>query len=208
MRFSPYPWATRDIVGGNPALDFVNTASGWSSGDPVDRLDGAAGFADWAHVAGLVDDAGLARLRAEIAGAPESAARVYSEARNLRAALWRIFSAVAAGGKARAEDLKALSVWKARTAQNSEIVCDEGGFRRACCDTAPALERPLRLIVDAAEELLLMGPLERLHSCGGERCEWMFLDLSKNGKRRWCSMATCGNDAKVKKFRSRNKSAA
>jgi predicted RNA-binding Zn ribbon-like protein len=53
-----------------------------------------------------------------------------------------------------------------------------------------------------------MGPLERLHSCGGERCEWMFLDLSKNGKRRWCSMATCGNDAKVKKFRSRSKSAA
>lgn len=208
MRFSPYPWAARDIVGGNPALDFVNTASGWSSGDPVDRLDGAAGFAEWAHVAGLISDAGLAALRAEIARRPEAAARFYDDVRDLRAALWRIFSVLAAGETVASDDLKALSLWKARIAQNSEIVCDEGGFRRVCCSNAPSLERPLRLIVEAAEELLLNGPLDRLHMCGGDHCEWMFVDLSKNGKRRWCSMATCGNDAKVKKFRQRNKAAA
>lgn len=207
MRFSPYSWAARDMIGGNPALDFVNTASKWSSGEPVDRLEGAAGFVEWAHVAGLVGEEGLSRLREEIARRPEAAAKFYEEAQDLRAALWRIFSAVAAGEAVDGDDLRALSAWKARAAKTCEIVRDGDGFRRACRDNAPALERPLRLIVEAAEDLLLNGPLDRLHACGGENCEWLFLDLSKNGRRRWCSMATCGNEAKVKKFRSRTKAA-
>lgn len=196
------------MIGGNPALNFINTASAWSSGDPVDRLGGAGGFAEWAEIAGLISENGLARLKAEIARRPAAAAKVYEEAQDLRATLWRIFGAIAAGEAVGDDDLKTLSVWKARAAQSCEIVRVEGGFRRACCNSAPALERPLRLIVEAAEELLLDGPLDRLHMCGGETCEWLFVDLSKNGRRRWCSMATCGNDAKVKKFRQRNKSAA
>ena len=53
MRYVPYEWRAADIVGGAPALDFVNTASRWTT-RPVDRLDGPAGFAEWSGIAGLL----------------------------------------------------------------------------------------------------------------------------------------------------------
>nr|WP_246591510.1 CGNR zinc finger domain-containing protein [Aminobacter anthyllidis] len=42
-------------------------------------------------------------------------------------------------------------------------------------------------------------PRERLRSC--PRCGWLFLDTSRGGKRRWCSMQTCGNREKVSRHR-------
>ena len=194
------------MIGGNAALDFVNTASDWAT-DPVDRLGGPAGLGIWAGVAGLLDEEDLERMRREIDENEECANRLFEEALVLRSALYRIFLAAGAGEAARQDDLDILNAWKVRAARHCEIRQDENGFRRRCADEAPALERAMRLIVEAAEELLLHGRLDRLRSCGGDDCEWMFLDQSKNGKRRWCSMATCGNEHKVKQFRKRNKAA-
>lgn len=207
MKFSEYPWSEADIVGGNAALDFVNTASDWSA-EPVDRLGGAAGLADWAVVAGLLEPASAAKAKRLAKEDPKRAAKLFEDACALRASLWRIFSAVAGGEAASDEDLAALSEWNVRAARHCRIVAGGNGFRRACADEAPPLERALRQVVQSAEDLLLNGRLERLHACGGENCEWLFIDTSKNGQRRWCSMATCGNDAKVKKFRKRKKKAA
>jgi len=195
------------MIAGNRALDFVNTASAWS-GAPVDRLGGAEGFAKWAEAAGLLDEEDLRRFRAEIQRDTEGASAFFKQAVRLRAALWRIFSAIAAHRPVDQKDLAVLNRLKARAARHCEIVEENGAFTRRCTQDAPAAERALRLIVEAGEDLLLNGRLDRLHACGGENCEWLFLDTSKNGRRRWCSMATCGNDAKVKKYRKRKKKAA
>lgn len=208
MRFSPYAWSEKDMIGGNAALDFVNTASEWGSGEPEDRLGGPEGFGKWAKLAGLLNDTDLARLKKELRDDPAAADAVFKKAVALRAALWRIFNAVASDGEVSDGDLETLDRSKMSAARNSKIVCEGGEFKRCCKTEAPTLERALRLIVEAAEDLLLNGRLDRLHSCGGATCEWMFLDLSKNGRRRWCSMATCGNDAKVKKFRKQKKDVA
>jgi predicted RNA-binding Zn ribbon-like protein len=45
----------------------------------------------------------------------------------------------------------------------------------------------------------------RLKACRGEDCRWVFLDGSRNGSRRWCDMATCGNRAKSASFRVRHR---
>ncbi|PQA88214.1 CGNR zinc finger domain-containing protein [Hyphococcus luteus] len=208
MRFSPYAWSDKDMIGGNAALDFVNTASEWAGGDPADRLGGPEGFGAWAQAAGLLETEDMALLEKELAEEPEKAAALFDDAVSLRATLWRIFNAVATGGEVAEEDLETLDRGKVRAASQCRIVREGDGFRRRCRDEAPALERALRLIIEAAEDLLLDGRLDRLHACGGDNCEWLFVDLSKNGRRRWCSMATCGNDAKVKKFRKRKKKAA
>ncbi len=207
MKFSPYDWAETDMIGGNAALDFVNTASRWAT-EPVDRLGGAEGFAKWARIAGLLDDDDQAALAQEVANDPKAAARFFDDAATLRAALHRIFAAAASGATAEARDIALLNNWRARAARHCEIRQEDGVFRRRCAEEAPAHERAMRLIVDAAEDLLLNGRLDRLRACGGDDCEWMFLDQSKNGKRRWCSMATCGNEHKVRKFRKRKKQVA
>lgn len=203
MRFSPYRWSKADIVGGAPALDFVNTASAWASGDPVDRLGGAEGLVDWAVVAGLVAPADAESVRADLANDPQSGAATFDEAIGLRALLWRVFDAAAHGRRVATNDLQALRDWTCRARAAQRIEQTESGFRECCREGARPLETILHTAALSAERLLMEGPLDRLHACGGADCEWMFLDLSKNGSRRWCSMATCGNSAKVKNFRTR-----
>jgi predicted RNA-binding Zn ribbon-like protein len=59
-----------------------------------------------------------------------------------------------------------------------------------------------------ARELIdiLSGPLaERVHECGSDNCGLIFVDTSRSGARRWCSMARCGNRQKVRAFRSRDR---
>ncbi|MEO1241445.1 MAG: CGNR zinc finger domain-containing protein [Pseudomonadota bacterium] len=207
MRFSEHDWTHADIIGGNAALDFVNTVDKWSSG-PIDRLGDAAGMARWAETAGLLYGDDMARAKDELARDPKGAQEFYKAASELRAGLARIFYALASDGDIAEEDLALIDLWKERAARHCRIVRDGDGFRRRCTEAAPALERAARLIVEAAEDFLLNGRLERLHVCGGDSCEWVFVDSSKNGQRRWCSMATCGNEAKVKKHRRLKKKKA
>jgi predicted RNA-binding Zn ribbon-like protein len=47
----------------------------------------------------------------------------------------------------------------------------------------------------------------RLKLCGEPACRWVFYDRSRNHSSRWCTMATCGNRAKAKRFRSRARTA-
>jgi predicted RNA-binding Zn ribbon-like protein len=67
---------------------------------------------------------------------------------------------------------------------------------------------PLRPIARDAAELLASDRLEYVRACASKTCEWLFLDESKNHRRRWCDMTKCGNRAKVKRFYTRRKKAA
>lgn len=55
-------------------------------------------------------------------------------------------------------------------------------------------------------ELLGAAP-DRIRSCAHDACVLHFLDTSRNGTRRWCSMATCGNRAKASRHYARTKDA-
>jgi predicted RNA-binding Zn ribbon-like protein len=54
-----------------------------------------------------------------------------------------------------------------------------------------------------AGELLMSPDLHRVRICAGSGCGWFFLDRSKAGRRRWCTMASCGNRVKVRSYRER-----
>ena len=45
----------------------------------------------------------------------------------------------------------------------------------------------------------------RVRRCGDPRCSRVFFDATRNGRRRWCDMATCGNRAKAARFRERER---
>ena len=202
--YKPYEWSRRDIIGRHAALDFVNTVSHWTT-ERVDRIGGFDGLADWAKLAGVADQATQDKLKKATKADPAAAQRIYAKADKLRDALWRIFSAVGSGSRVDESDLAHLAEWARKAARYSELRQHEAGFVRQWTRAAPMLELPLLVIAQSAEELLERGPIDRLHICGGNDCEWMFLDLSKNRSRRWCDMATCGNETKVKNFRSRTK---
>jgi predicted RNA-binding Zn ribbon-like protein len=54
------------------------------------------------------------------------------------------------------------------------------------------------MIAASAAQLLLNGPLERVGECPS--CHWLFLDTSRGGRRRWCSMAVCGARVKAQRY--------
>jgi len=61
--------------------------------------------------------------------------------------------------------------------------------------------------VAGAAELLADAPDGRLKQCPGDHCGWFFLDRTKRGNRRWCSMAECGQDAKDEQRRKQRAAA-
>ncbi|MFJ3585073.1 CGNR zinc finger domain-containing protein [Streptomyces sp. NPDC090127] len=52
---------------------------------------------------------------------------------------------------------------------------------------------------------LLRSAPDRIRSCAHEACILHFFDTSRNGTRRWCSMAICGNRAKASRHYARTK---
>ena len=63
--------------------------------------------------------------------------------------------------------------------------------------SAPVLETLLAPVLWSAGDLLAGRRLDRVRRCANDQCLWLFLDDSKSGNRRWCSMSACGNRAKA-----------
>lgn len=73
--------------------------------------------------------------------------------------------------------------------------------RRRHCDSASLLEP----VAGSLASLLTSEKFEFVRQCEAHDCVLLFHDLTKSHRRRWCSMATCGNRMKVAAFRSRQK---
>ena len=70
--------------------------------------------------------------------------------------------------------------------------------------TAPSIERlVLWPVVWSAVRLLSSPELASVRKCAAPGCGWLFVDGTKNGSRRWCSMSVCGNRDKVRRYRRR-----
>lgn len=181
-------------VGGNLALDFVNTVDG----DPgIEMLRGYGDLAAWSVRVGLffAEEGGL--LVREAGRRPEEAETVYRDALRLRGALYGVFRAVAEGEDAPEGGLETLRGYEREALSRGKLVQGDGGFAWEWQDGLD-LARMLWPVAHAATGLLTSGDLNRLKLCAG--CYWLFLDASKNHSRRWCTMEVCGRDEKVRRY--------
>jgi len=190
---------THEFCGGRLGLDFCNTLSPERPVGSNDRLTDAAGLIAWAHRAGWT----LPGLTAERVTAGDLQAF-----RSLRTRLRNLVIAAIDGEVAAAADIDALD--GAVLDAFSALRLQAGGPGRPLTwqETASALDKLRHAIARDAADLLTSGDLSRLKRCPGERCGWLFYDLSKNGTRRWCVMEDCGTRAKVKSFRARQRGGA
>ena len=166
------------------ALDFANTLEG-ARGEPADK-DHLTSFADlvtWARRAGALP--GRARWRGGD----------LDRARALRAAIYDVFAAVADGKRPPRGALRSLLAVHADAVREGTL--EQGNW----VWTGSHPDRPLWPIAVAAVDLLRSDRLARLKMCGN--CSWLFLDRSRNGSRRWCSMDECGVHTKMRRYRAR-----
>jgi hypothetical protein len=82
------------------------------------------------------------------------------------------------------------------------------GEELALVPTASGFAGALGRIVAVAFLAELEGSWRHLKECANADCRSVFYDRSKNHSGRWCSMAECGNRAKVRSWRARQRAAA
>ena len=193
------------IVGGNLALDFANTQSGPPGGEPdVESLAGYDDLVAWALRVGVVGPHEARNLVRHAIRHPRDADAAFKRATDLRGSIFRLFASIASDTQPPADALASLRDDEAEGLKLADLSAAPGGF-------AWTWSRPRDLdglrwpIVHAATTLLTEGPLERVKSCGG--CRYLFQDETKNGSRRWCSMADCGTRAKMRRFIARRSAA-
>ena len=63
-------------------------------------------------------------------------------------------------------------------------------------------------MIEPLVEALASGDTDRFRICANDACRWVFEDRSRAGRRRWCDMTSCGNRAKVRRYRSKHKADA
>lgn len=205
MRDTPRADHDFEFVGGSLALDFANTLGGMHTAPTHEHLIEFGDLVAFARGAGTISPSQGRRLIAEAERQPARAAAVLRRAIVLREAIWRVFDAFAKSGRADAADLAAIqeeelaALKHARYAQSGSDVAYQWSEELS-------LDRSLWDIARAAGELLRSsGDLVRVRECGSATCEWLFIDKSRNHTRRWCDMNDCGNRAKVRRFRARQR---
>jgi predicted RNA-binding Zn ribbon-like protein len=182
------------IVGGDVALDFVNTEDG---DPPVECLRGYGDLVAWGVLVGLLSAAEGERLTGEADLRPGDAEAAYRDALTLRGALYDIFRAVAEDQAPASGDLEILRQYEREALTRGKLVQGDRGFRWEWKDGRD-LARMLWPIAHAAAGLLTSVNLDRLKLCAG--CYWVFLDASRNRSRRWCTMEVCGTDEKKRRY--------
>lgn len=197
-------------IGGDPALDLINTVDWTRHGPDDERLTSYNRLTEFAEGAGVIDAATAEALRGLATRHPEEAERVLGLAHELRDALQRVVSAsaVATPGE-RARDRRGLETINSllgQTLSNLSLQRSEAGIALLWQGMATSLEGPLWPLVWSAARLLSGDEQRRLRVCDGLDCGWVYVDRSRNRLRRWCQMETCGNRAKAKRRYSREKS--
>ena len=72
-------------------------------------------------------------------------------------------------------------------------------------DQADPTGEALALLAAPLVEAIADGDTDRFRICANDACRWVFEDTSRGGRRRWCDMQSCGNRAKVRRYRSRHR---
>jgi predicted RNA-binding Zn ribbon-like protein len=191
------------LVGGHPALDFINTVHDWTASEPRDYIDQFSDAIRFGLAAGLLTRADALRLRRRTPHIE------LTRLRELRALLKRTFRMRLSGQAPSNRDLAKLSANLAEAARATRLIVATRPHRSQVpvireITAENAGDALLRLrIVEAAVALLVSDAMLRVKSC--PTCGWLFLDVSKNRSRRWCSMDTCGAVAKARRYYRRLK---
>jgi predicted RNA-binding Zn ribbon-like protein len=187
-------------------LAFVNTVR-WSGTDLVrdEQITGYGQLLDWAVSEGVLAEEGADRLREVAAADPDARRRALGSAWSLRRALHDCLRAAVRLEVPPAASVGLLNTALADAAPSFLIAVPSQGLAL----TTPAAAHPdlLQPIVRSFARLLGSPDLGRLRECEAVGCGRLYLDTTKNGSRRWCDMATCGNRAKARRHQARRRGA-
>ncbi|HSR29467.1 MAG TPA: ABATE domain-containing protein [Anaerolineae bacterium] len=194
-----------ELVGGSLCLDYANTVSTRTEGLCREYLTSYDELVEWSHHVGILTSEEASVLRNNAACHPDQATATLSRAVAVRETLYRVFSSIAHDQEPYTADLATLNRVLREGLSRMEISPDGPGFAWTWVVDKEELDRILWPILRSAADLLTSEDLRRVQQCARDGCDWLFLDLSKNQSRRWCSMDTCGSRVKSRRYYRRRK---
>ena len=191
-------------TGEDLCLGFANTLAWRGRAAPVENFTDFAAVLAWAGTHAAMSDHVAGGLRDWARAHPSQATKLLAEAIALREAIHGIVGALACGAPVGTQDLAALSQALSEAPTRRQLVRSGTGYawriELARLDGAglpiPVLLAP---VVWSAADLMVGSGRRRIRQCANSECLWLFVDESKNGTRRWCDMASCGNRAKARR---------
>ncbi|MGH7373729.1 MAG: CGNR zinc finger domain-containing protein [Candidatus Rokuibacteriota bacterium] len=174
-------------IGGDLAIDFANTGAiyGW-----VDLID-------FLELRGALTRADGAELRAMDENDARRCAAAFTQGLQLRETVRAVLGAMAAKRNLQARWIAEVNQALSSGAGADRLVRHEAGWRLGF---TPAQNEPLRVLSPIARsiaDLAALGRAVEIRKCANPRCFLYFRDRSRARRRRWCSMAVCGNRMKV-----------
>jgi len=198
------PFEHRHAVTLEDSFDFLNTSELDGFGRPVEHLVALADATAWLEEHGLLHPA---KRRPLDESAPGRAAQHLDHVRAVRAGLREIVEALVAERPVDPRVLATVNdVLRARSV--IELVPGEGCVALAHRHVGDPLDDALAAVSEPLVALIASGGTNRLRICANDGCAWVFHDTSRTGRRRWCSMASCGNRAKAARHRARRRGPA
>jgi hypothetical protein len=180
-------------IGAHPVLDFVNTRSEWTTRGPArtEWLTSYEAFLIWNSYVGLLSPATVFRLIEQAGSSPTEVSRRLQATLDFRVDLYDVLT-----DQATETTFEAAARLIEKAYGGRRLVHADDGLT---WELREDLALPLHNLALLAGELLTGQSREHVRTCPS--CGWLFLD--PRGRRRWCSMATCGNRAKVRAHAAR-----
>lgn len=192
------------LVAGAACLDFANTVGGLRGDQAHEYLRAYGDLMRWARDADLFDADTLEDVMRTACERPAEAEEVLARAIALREATYRIFLSLLTQASPAPEDLATLNAELARALTHLAIAHTPEGYAWQWCDEA-ALDAVLWHVARSTADTLLSPAVHAVRQCASDTCGWLFIDSTRNHSRRWCDMRGCGNRAKVKRHRARQR---
>ncbi|HEY8317118.1 MAG TPA: ABATE domain-containing protein [Gaiellaceae bacterium] len=168
---------------GNVSLDFLATVRDWP-GRHIDRLETADDLSRWLGEAGFAEEAPVSKEQLE-------------EARALRDSIYRLLQRARDEGRVPSPQAAFVNEWARKATFAPQI---GPSFSRVTVSGNVAAAALAHIARESVE--LVTGPdLARVRKCAG--CSLLFVDRSRPGSRRWCSMDRCGNREKMARYRKK-----
>ncbi len=181
------------LVGGRLSVDFVNVT-------PPDVELSWERLIHFMNLTDIVSPTRGAQLLNLPQSDPQAAEALLIKARRLSFALRKVFIAMLRKQRTAGEWIEPVNEILRITEGHDELVGQDGLWKIEFVAREGGLDWLLAAVARSAAELIAEGARARLRLCANVHCGLLFYDNSRTRRRRWCSMALCGNRSKVATF--------
>ncbi len=198
---------TLPIDGGVLCLNFVNTVDSRTKHGAHEYLSDYQQFMLWCNKVEITADTRLDQLAGYAKTHKKEASQALTKIISIRENLYLLFATIASGqvGKLDQHVLHHFNTNLAESLSHLRFKQEENHLIQTFTKESINLCEPVWVIVKSAYDLLIGKDYERIKLCHAPDCGWLFLDHTKNNKRRWCNPSTCGSIEKSKRYYRKKK---